>query len=237
MMNRIRWTAALLGLAGLLALPAAAATSSPADASSPATITVTGTGTVKGVPGLSSWSFGATTRADTASAAFAAANAAMRKLIAALKAEGIAAEDIQTQQVSLMVQQSPDGTKATGFQASGSVQVTVRALDKAGAVVDAAVAAGATDIGGPSFSVAGQDELYRRALAAAVDDATAKAKALAAKAGVTLGRLTSLTEQTGGMPIPYRADASKASGGGASVPIEPGQTEVSASVTAVFAIG
>jgi uncharacterized protein YggE len=132
-----------------------------------------------------------------------------------------------------MVQQSNDGTKTIGYSASTSVQVTVRTLDKAGAVVDAAVAAGATDVSGPSFDVAGRDELYRRALGAAVDDATAKARALAAKAGVTLGRLTSLTEQPGAVPF-AAADATTQKGSG--VPIEPGRSEVTASVTAVFAV-
>ena len=98
---------------------------------------------------------------------------------------------------------------------------------------DAAVAAGATDVGGPSFDVAGRDELYRRALGAAVDDATAKARVLAAKAGVTLGRIASLTEGSDAVPV-SRHDASPQSGAG--VPIEPGQSEVTASVTAVFAV-
>src|SRR5207302_7143255 len=220
----------VLGVTGLLALPASAATG---DTTAPATIIVTGTGTVSSAPQITVWSFGATTRADTASGAFAAASSTVRKVIAALKAEGIAADDMQTQQVSMMVQESDDGTKTIGYAASTSVQVTVRALDRTGAVVDAAVAAGATDVSGPSFDVAGRDELYRRALGAAVDDATAKARVLAAKAGVTLGRIASLTEGSGAVPV-MRADASPQSGGG--VPIEPGQSEVTASVTATFAV-
>jgi len=229
-MTRFRWAVALLGIAGLLALPASAATS---ETTPPATITVTGTGTVSSAPQVTMWSFGATARADTASGAFAAASTTMRKVNAALKAEGIAPDDMQTQQVSLMVQESGDGTKTIGYAASSSVQVTVRALEKAGAVVDAAVAAGATDVSGPSFDVAGRDDLYRRALGAAVDDATAKARVLAASAGVTLGRIASLTEGSGAVPV-IGHDASPQSGGG--VPIEPGQSEVTASVTATFAV-
>jgi uncharacterized protein len=229
-MNRFHWALAVLGVTGVLALPASAATG---DATAPATITVTGTGTVSSAPQVTVWSFGATTRADTASGAFAAASSTMRKLIAAIKAEGIAADDLQTQQVSLMVQQNDDGTKTIGYAASSSVQVTVRALDTAGAVVDAAVAAGATDVSGPSFDLTGRDELYRRALGAAVDDATAKARVLAASAGVTLGRIATLTEGSSAMPV-IRADASPQSSGG--VPIEPGESEVTASVTATFAV-
>ena len=229
-MTRLRWAVALLGTAGLLALPASAATS---DTTPPSTITVTGAGTVSSAPQVTVWSFGATAHADAASGAFAAASSTMRKVIEALKAQGIAADDMQTQEVSLMVQVSDDGTKTIGYAASTSAQVTVRAIDKVGAVVDAAVAAGATDVGGPSFDVAGRDELYRRALGAAVDDATAKARVLAAKAGVTLGRIASLTEGSDAVPV-SRHDASPQSGAG--VPIEPGQSEVTASVTAVFAV-
>src|SRR5690349_14588679 len=185
-MRNIRFAVALATVAAVLAIPAGAA-NAPTTAGQ-RSITVNGTGTATSTPTTSTWGFGVQARGDTASATLRAVSAQMAKLLAALKGAGVAAADLQTSSVSLGVRENDDGTKILGYSASQSVTAKLRSLDRAGAIVDAAVEAGATDVSGPGLAVDSQTALERQALAAAFDDAKAKAQALAQKAGVTLGQ-------------------------------------------------
>ena len=191
-------------------------------------ITVQGTGTASAAPAKAQLSLGVETRAETAKAALAANGAAMRKVLAAVKAAG--GEDVRTQSVwvsSFYGQNGPDG-----FTATNSVTTTV-SVGKAGAVIDAAVDAGANQVSGPSMSAEDEDALYRKALADAVADAKERAKALAGAAGVSLGRVTAMVE--GGGTQPYvMGQAVKAAD--ASTPVEPGPREVSATVSVTYAL-
>ncbi len=120
-----------------------------------------------------------------------------------------------------------------GFTAQNSVSATVRNVARAGAVIDAAVAAGANQVSGPSLTHANPAALYRQALRAAVAEARLSAQALAAASNLTLGAVTAVVEG-GSAPMPLFA-ASKAADEAGSTPIEPGQQEVTASVSVTFA--
>src|SRR5438105_508561 len=102
-------------------------------------IVVTGQGSVTTTPDRAQLSLGVTSDGRTASAALRANAADMAKVIAAIKAQGIAAADIQTAFVSLNVRYNPNGDAVVGYTASNSVSVTVRTLAKTGPVIDAAV--------------------------------------------------------------------------------------------------
>ncbi len=193
-------------------------------------ITVTGDGTVTAAPDRAGSSFGVTTQAATATAALAESSAAMEKVIAAVKAKGIPEADIQTQEVSLTPRTSDRGD-IVGYTASNSVSV-VSPIGKAGEVIDAAVAAGATDVFGPNLTRSDSSALYREALKAAVADAKAKAQALAAAAGVSLGSVTSIVETGAPTPIPQPVGRAETP----STPIQPGTERIEASVTVTFAI-
>src|SRR5712691_5565142 len=95
-------------------------------------IVVLGNGSVATVPDRAQLSFGVTSDAKTASAALRANAAEMTKVIAALKGQGIAAADIQTQFVSLSPRYTPNGEDIVGYTAANSVNVTMRKLDKIG---------------------------------------------------------------------------------------------------------
>ena len=150
-------------IASLLALAAVAAVTragdAPAAAGEPGDgITVQGSGTVTSVPDRAQLSFGVESQAATARAALAANGAEMRKVIAALKDAG--ATDVQTQSVSLYpryAQDGPEQGKVQGYVAQNSVTAVIRDLARAGAVIDAAVAAGANQVSGPSLSRGDQD--------------------------------------------------------------------------------
>ena len=196
-------------------------------------ITVIGSGTANAVPDVADWSFGVQADADTASTALKEASDATKRIVNALRHAGVAKEDLRTEQISLYPRTTDDGRTVIGYTASSSVHATVRSLGKAGAVVDAAVQAGATQFDGPQLLVSDSRTQYREAVSAALDDARAHAEALAAKAGVTLGAPIAIVENGGGPPVPvYDRVATAAS----DIAIEPGTDEISATLTVTFAI-
>ena len=225
----------ILPLAGLLVLAALlAAVSLPGSAVSaaaePGGITVQGTASVASVPDRAELSFGVESPGQTAKAALAANAAEMRKVIAAVKAAG--GTDVKTQSVSLSPRYN-ERSEPQGFVATNSVSATIKELAKAGAVIDAAVSAGANQVYGPSLSSGDQTELYRQALKAAVVNARANAQVLAAAANLSLGRVTAIVEGGGApQPLPFAA-ADKAMETG-STPIEPGTQQVGATVSVTF---
>jgi uncharacterized protein len=194
-------------------------------------ITVTGTGIVKAVPDVADVSLGVSATAKSARAARAAADAEMTRVIAVLKARGIAAADIQTSQVSLSPSFGPRGLRVIGYTATNTVDARIRHLDQAGAIVAATAAAGANEMSGPTLTVSDENAVYERALKAAVANARVHAEAIASASGDTLGELRSATEGSESSPIPLEASAKADS---AATPIEAGTLEIQATVTAVF---
>ena len=236
-MTKLKLVAALGALAAILAVPASGAGTKAPETITATTpqITVNGTGTVKAVPDIAVWTFSVASRATAAREALRLNGVEMRKVIAALKAAGINAADLRTSQVYLSARNNQDGTTIIGYEASNSVIAKVRKAASAGEVVDAAVEAGADGVSAPSFQVSAQDALYRQALAAAFDDAKAKAARLAQQGGLTLGKAIVISEQGSSQPVFYAAGVSKAAAAD-STPVEAGESEVQASVTVTFAI-
>jgi uncharacterized protein YggE len=183
------------------------------------------------VPDRAELSFGVESQGQTAKAALAANAAEMRRVIAAVKAAGGAG--VRTQSVSLSPRYD-EQNQVQGFVATNSVSATIKEIAKAGALIDAAVDAGANQVYGPSLSRGDQGELYRDALKAAVADARASAEALAAASNLALGRITAIVEGGGSVPQPY-AVADKAMEAG-STPIEPGTQQTTATVSVTFAV-
>ena len=198
------------------------------------TVTVTGTGTVTGVPDEAEFDFTVQTKGTTASDALSQNGTATQKVISAVEAAGVPEANIQTQQVSLDPVTSSNGTKIVGYTASNTIDVTKLAVGKSGAVVDAAVGAGATDVSGPSLDIADQDSLYASALKAAVTQAASKAQVLAAATGHTLGDAVTVVEGGASTPLPFSAGAAKSPG---ATPVEAGTQQIQATVTVTYALG
>jgi uncharacterized protein YggE len=197
----------------------------------PHTVSVTGTGSVKVVPDEAEATFGVSVTAANAAAARSASDRRQRRVIAALKAGGVGAADIQTSEISLSPNFGPNGRRVVGYTASNSVTARIRDLDEAGTIIPAVVAAGANQIGGLSLVSSEQDVLYRKALEAAVEDARAHAEAIASASEGELGPIQSVTESSTASPIPLQAEAKAAD---SATPVEPGTIEVTAEVAVVF---
>jgi len=204
-----------------------------ATSSTGSTITVTGNGTVDSTPDQASFDFGVTTNGATAAQALSGNAARARAIIDALKKAGIPSADIQTTQVSLWPQTSSNGRIITGYQASNSVNVTA-ALGKSGALVDAAVGAGANNVDGPSLDTAQNSALYNKALDRALGDAKQKAQAIASAAGLTLGSALKVREGGQATPVVYGAALAAPK---AAPPIEAGTQKIQASVTVTYSAG
>ena len=95
-------------------------------------ITVNGTGSVAVTPDVAELVFGVVTQGQTARAALTSNAAASRKLVAALRAAGVAAADIQTVQASLQPRYGENERNVNGYDASTQVTVVLRSLDRAG---------------------------------------------------------------------------------------------------------
>ena len=206
------------------------------------TIAIEGRGEVTAAPDMATINSGVTTQGATAREALDANTSAMAELIAALKASGIEARDIQTSGFSVNPnyvytdERDANGytlpPKINGYQVFNNVNVRVRELAKLGSVLDKAVTVGANTINGVSFSVADPSKLYDEARKAAFADAKAKAQLYADVAGEELGDIRNINESQGMSqpPQPYMMKAVTEDSAGASVPIEGGELSYSINV-------
>jgi uncharacterized protein len=194
---------AFLRAAAAFAVIFAAAFPARADDTKPAPearIIVIGEGSISVPPDYAQITSGVTTRAKTAKDASDANAKGMAAVLATLQSAGIEQKDIQTSRFSVQpVYTSPAPNmeqKLTGFSVSNQVSVTIRQIDKVGDILDRLVTAGATDAGNVEFLHADQSRTLDRAREAAIADARRKAELYAHAAGVTLGGVAWVTEDS-----------------------------------------
>ncbi len=227
-MKRIATLVSLvLGAAGLAAVLVPGPVSARPVAASSDTVSVTGNGSASTTPDTAQIQAGVQSEAVTAKAALAANAAEMNKVIAALRAAG--AKNITTQYVNLSPRTDQQG-KPNGFTASNVVSASTT-LDRAGALIDAVVDAGANTVYGPTLTTSGAKALYKQALKAAVADARERAEILAAAAGRRVGRVMTMSESGASVPSPI---AYAKAAGADSTPVVSGEQEVTASVSITF---
>lgn len=198
-------------------------------------ITVTGEGTARATPDRTSMSFAVQSHGATAEEALAANSAAVRNLVAALKAAGVAAKDLRTEHFDVSPRWDVDKVQEPrGHQASASITVSNQPLERASRLGEIATRAGADTVSGPGLTVADPKAAYEGALKRAFADAREKAELLAAAAGVSLGEVTGIIEGGRSEVMPVYAAARDSA---AKMPIEPGTQEIAATVTVTFALG
>jgi len=199
------------------------------------TVTASGSGRASATPDQAEMSFGVTTQDKDAKKALDEASKTAEQISAAVQKAGVDKKDIQTQNVSVYPVNAPDSTEITGYQANLSVSVTVRDLGDLSEVIAAATNAGASNISGPSFSVEDDTAYAQEAIDKAVADARKSAEAMAKAAGKSVGEVLRIsTADAGFQPVPMAAGEVNAKDASLNVPIEPGQLDITASVTVVF---
>jgi uncharacterized protein YggE len=208
----------------------------------PLTIAATAVGETRVTPDRALVQVTVDSRGETAADAAAQNRSKQERVIEAVKAAGVASPQIRTAGYRVYPDYAqPERGKAprvTGYRANNTVQVEVRSVDNIGRVIDAALGAGATNIGSVGLYASNTDSARREAVRLAVTKARGEAESAAAAAGGTLGTMIELTIDPGAVPRPLMqsvmvtsAAMSMGSVGDMSVapsytPVEPGESLV-----------
>lgn len=250
-MNRLTPSAVVLCLALISPLPDTLAQEHGMHAHDRRTVTVSGLGKISAAPDVADISVGVVTEAQTARDALSGNNQAMSTLTEQLKGKGVAAKDIQTTNINLNPRYSQPQPgqpgqprprqegftpRIVGYTVTNSVRVTVRDLDKLGELLDAVVTAGANQMNGISFRIEESEALLDQARKGAVADAKRKAEQLCGELGVVLGAPVSVAESNGFLPPPQPMMGRAMMMASESVPVSPGEEELSVTVQVVFEI-
>ncbi|MGY6552505.1 MAG: SIMPL domain-containing protein [Erythrobacter sp.] len=194
---------------------------------------------ISAAPDMVTIGAGVSTEAPTAVEALRMNSAEMAKVIAEIRKSGVAARDIQTAGINLNARYDYDNAGRRqifrGYQASNRVSVILRDIAATGRVLDALVAAGATDLSGPNFGLeddaAAKDEARKRAFARA----EAQAGSYAAMLGYRGARVLSISESMSGhSPMPERAMMKTSADVAAAPPVEPGMVSTAVSITVQY---
>jgi uncharacterized protein YggE len=263
--RRILAAALAVGLAAGLPAAALAQVAQPPVAVAPGNtlLTVNAEGRTYRKPDLAVFSAGVTTQGQTAAAALAENSRAMTRVIAALKAAGIAERDIQTSNLSISpvysdpnrdalmaarvsgqpyVPPPPQVPKIIGYQASNNVSVRQRDLANFGKVIDTLAAAGANQINGPSFQMDQADPALDEARLDAIKNARARADLYAQATGLRIVRILSISEGGGYYgPPPVLFSAAERGGGmppppPPPAPVQAGELQMTTNVTVLYVL-
>ncbi|SFP50537.1 SIMPL domain-containing protein [Tranquillimonas alkanivorans] len=201
-------------------------------------LTVTGQGSVTHAPDMATINLGVAAEAPSAAEAVEETSVATSRVLSRLVEAGVAASDIQTDQLLLhpvYADRAVDGPARTPeierFRAVNRLSVRVLDLQSLGGVLDAVVTDGANVFDGLRFGLQEPQPAEDAARVAAVEDAMRKARIIAGAAEQELGTIVSITENGGGgQPGPVMMEMAR------SVPVAEGEIDVSAQVTVVFAL-
>jgi uncharacterized protein YggE len=208
----------------------------------PRTLSVSGNGTVYLTPDIAYIYIGVHTDNPAIATAVNNNNTQTQALVDALKNAGIAMQDIQTSNFS--VYSSPQYDKVTGqttgvtsYSVDNTVYVTVRDLTKLGNLLNTAVSAGANNINSITFDVADKTAAMAQARTKAMTNASSLASELAQTAKVSLGQIQQVTySDNSTTPYAYGMGGGGAAAPNASVPIQPGLTQITVSVSVTYTI-
>lgn len=188
-------------------------------------------------PDIATIGAGVTTEAPTATEALRLNSAEMTKVVARIKALGVADKDIQTTGINLNAMydynQETQRQVFRGYQASNRVSVILRKIADTGKVLDALVTAGANDLNGPSFSIENDEAAKDAARKRAIERAQARAKAYADMLGYDDAKVLAIAETIEGRgPMPEMAETRMSvSKADVPPPVQPGMVSTGISIT------
>jgi len=203
-------------------------------------LSISAEGKSTGRPDMATVNLGVQTEGATAQAALQANSQRMNALVAALRRAGVAERDIQTANISVnpqYVYQENQPPRLNGYQASNTVTAKVRNLDRVGQTLDAAVNAGGNTINGVSFSYQNPDAQLDAARTDAIEEARRRAALYARAAGLTVGRIISISESGGfspPIPMPMMARMSADVSPAPPPPVAPGEIDTVVNVSVIF---
>ena len=210
-------------------------------------MTVSAEGKVKSEPDTATVNIGVLTQAATTEDAQKENSAKTNKIIDFVKSQGIPSEDISTSSYNIYPNYDYANGKntVTGYQVNQSITVEIKEIngknkEKLGTVLSGVTANGANQVNGVSLSFDDPDGLRQKAREQAIVKAKQKAQELAKASGITLGRVVNVSEAgTSGGPIAYADSYSGAAPTlekSVSPNIEPGQQDITATMTVTFEV-
>jgi uncharacterized protein YggE len=215
---------------GVITSPSAATTATSVE---PGVFT-SGDGSVSKRPDTAFLYAGVESQQATASAAQSDLASKASKLIARVKALGVADNDLNTSGYSVSPYYLNGGQTISGYRASEQLQITWHSVDTVGKTLDAIVQeGGATNIG-VSFGLADPKAAQAAARTLAIADARSRAQAMAAAAGVKLGQVIRVTDLASSSLPSQRFDVGAAAPAASQVPV--GELNVTVTVEVDFAI-
>lgn len=207
------------------------------------TIAVVGRGEVTVAPDVAVLSVAVETSAATAGQATAENAAKSGKVIEAIRRELGERDSLKTAGYNLQPrygERKPGAQtvpQIVGYIASNEVRIRTHRIEAVGAILDAALNAGANRTHGLSFTIEDRNPPARLALAAAGAEARAQAESIAAALGVRLGEVLAASTSASGMPVPPTVRmATMRTEAAAPTPIEAGEETVSAILHVTYAI-
>jgi uncharacterized protein YggE len=204
------------------------------------TIRVSGEGEIAIAPDIAMINVGVVREAKTARAALTANSEAMAKVLAAMQAKGIQDKDLQTANFNISPRyyypphkngQERKPPSITGYTVSNNLAIRIRDLSSVGDILDQVVTLGVNTGGNIQFANDNPKQAIVAAREAAMKDAIEKANTLANAAGVKLGKVLSITENSrGGRPVPMMKARFAAEAMADSVPVSAGENSYSVTV-------
>lgn len=204
----------------------------------PGIVTV-GDATVKVKPDIAILAVGATAQAPTAAGAQALVAQRIDRILAAAKAVGIADKDVATAGYHIepiYIYDKGQPPQITGYQATQMLSLKLRVIAEAGKALDALVQNDGATNASVTFALEDPKATQAEARRLAVEDAKAKADAMARTAGVGLGTVLAISDTTPSY-FPYEkvvAAPMPAADGRTQIPV--GDLEIAVHVQVQFAI-
>ncbi|HET9776646.1 MAG TPA: SIMPL domain-containing protein [Gemmatimonadaceae bacterium] len=197
-------------------------------------IVVAGRGEIKVTADRATIQISVQTRAATAAAAAAENATKQQSVLTALRALGLANDQLSTVNYNVYPEQRYQEGKdpeIIGYNVTNTVLVEVRKLNQVGPVIDAALSHGANMITSLQFSASNTEAARRSAIAMAIEKARADADAAARAAHGTLGTLLEINVGSYSPAPPRPVVMMRAVATGAETPINPGEDTVTVEVT------
>ncbi|MGO8670233.1 MAG: SIMPL domain-containing protein [Capsulimonadaceae bacterium] len=203
-------------------------------------LTVHGHGDIQARPDVAYLTVSVTTRDHDETKGIDSNSTAVRAVVSALKDTPVSDRDIQTESYTVQPEYDYRTTPATfnGYAVTDTIRVAVRDLSRVGIALDRATRAGATAIDDVSFDLQDHSRAECDALALAIADARAKADLMAGAAGVSLGRIISISEGASAPvgPVHPATPPAAASGAPTMASIQPQIIDVQSDATIVYGI-
>jgi uncharacterized protein YggE len=198
-------------------------------------IAVVGRGEIKVSPDRATVQISVQTRAPTAAAAAADNANKQQSVLTALRALGLANDQLSTINYNIYPEQRYEQGKEPviiAYNVTNTVLVDVRKLSQVGPVIDAALSHGANMIASLQFYASNTEIARRTAVASAIERARADAEAAARAAHGSLGTLLGIDIGSYSPPPPRPMMMAKQMGAAqADTPINPGEETLSVEVS------